>query len=485
MVPGNSGSEPETAGSIRVLRIFGKNVMPLAIIGCGFPERFCLRRALVVSVAFWAAVVAAAANDFADQSQHQWHQWRGPLANGTAPHGDPPITWSEGQNIRWKARLPGEGSATPIIWEDQVFVATAVPTERTVAALPEIRQEPPGGYRTQRPKNLYRFEVLSLDRHTGELLWRSTAIEALPHEGRHSTNTYASASPITDGHRLYVSFGSQGIFCFDLEGNLQWSRQLGQMITRSGWGEGASPALYGDSLVVNWDHEGQSFLVVLDARTGETRWRVERDEVSNWSTPLVVPREDVTQVIVNATRRTTAYDLATGGILWECGGQTTNVIPSPVLLEDLVIVMSGFQGTLACAIPLSATGDITGTDDIVWRHTGQTPYVPSPLLVGERLYFTGVNSAILTCLDARTGRVVTEPRRLPGLRTLYASPVAAQGRVYLVSREGVALVIKDQAGWEVLATNRLDEGFDASPAIVGRQLFLRGNQSLYCIAEEK
>ncbi len=437
------------------------------------------------TVGLCGAEARATAPDFAAQSPYQWHQWRGPLANGTAPHGNPPIRWSEDQHIRWKVRIPGEGSGTPIIWEDLVFVATAIETDQTVDRLPEIGQEPPGGYRTQRPRNRYRFEVRALDRQTGELRWRTTAIEALPHEGRHSTNTYASASPITDGRRLFVSFGSQGIFAFDLEGNPLWSRQLGRMITRSGWGEGASPALYGDALIVNWDHEGESFLVVLDAQTGETRWRVERDEVSNWSTPLVVPRAEGTQIVVNATRRTTSYDLASGEILWECGGQTTNVIPSPVLLDDKVIVMSGFQGTVACAIRLSATGDVSDSEDIVWRHAGQTPYVPSPLLVGERLYFTGVNSAILTCLDARTGRIVTQPQRLPGLRTLYASPVAAQDRIYLVSREGVALVIADRPNWEVLATNRLDDGFDASPAIVGDQLFLRGHEYLYCIGAEE
>jgi outer membrane protein assembly factor BamB len=407
------------------------------------------------------------------------------LANGTAPHGDPPATWSETSNVKWKVPIPGEGSGTPIVWGDQVFLATAIRTDRTVDVLPEIQQEPPGGYLTERPRNIYRFEVLSLDRRTGRIRWQRTATETLPHEGRHATNSYASASPTTDGQRLYVSFGSHGIYCYDLQGNLQWKRELGQMITRLGWGEGASPTLYGDSLVVNWDHEGQSFLIVLDATTGNTRWKVDRDEVSNWSTPLVVPRDGGAQVIVNATRRTTAYDLASGTILWECGGQTTNVIPSPVRFDDTAIVMSGFQGTAAYAIPLGSTGDISGTDRIAWHHPSGTPYVPSPLLVGDRLYFTSGNSAILTCLNARTGQVLAEARRLPGLKSLYASPVAAQGRIYLVGREGVALVIKDQPELEILAMNRLDDGFDASPAIVGHQLFLRGSKHLYCIAENE
>jgi outer membrane protein assembly factor BamB len=380
--------------------------------------------------------------------------------------------------------IPGEGSATPIVWGDQVFVVTAIRTDRTVDVLPKLQQEPPGGYKTERPRNFYRFEVLSLDRRTGKTCWQRTATEEVPHEGRQATNTYASASPSTDGKRLYVSFGSRGIYCYDLQGNLQWKRKLGEMVTRFGWGEGASPALYGESLVVNWDHERGSFLTVLDAITGKTHWKVDRDEVSSWATPLVVQRDGGAQVIVNATKRTRAYDLASGKVLWQCGGQTVNVIPSPVRFDDMAIAMSGFQGTAAYAIPLGSAGDITGTDRIAWHYKTATPYVPSPLLSGDRLYFTTWNSPILTCLNARTGKELMKAQRLTGLKNLYASPVAANGRIYFVSREGAGLVIKDQPKLEVLGKNQLDEGFDASPAIVGSQLFLRGKEHLYCISDE-
>lgn len=438
---------------------------------------------VIVPVCF-AVLATASAADFSSECQRQWHQWRGPLANGTAPYGDPPIRWSETTNIKWKAAIPGEGSATPIVWGDQVFVVAAVRTNRTVDVLPKPDQEPPGGYKTERPRDFYRFEVLSLDRRTGRTLWQRTATEAVPHEGRHDTNTYASASPSTDGERLYVSFGSRGIYCYDLQGNLQWKRDLGQMVTRFGWGEGTSPTLYGDSLVVNWDHEGGSFLVVLDTKTGKSRWKVDRDEVSSWATPLVIPRGGGAQIVVNATKRTTGYDFDTGKVLWQCGGQSLNVIPSPVRIDDMVIAMSGFGSTAAYAIPLGSTGDITGTERIAWHHKTATPYVPSPLLVGDRLYFTKWFSPILTCLDARTGKVLMEAQRLPGLKNLYASPVAASGRIYFVSREGAGLVIKEQPKLEVLGTGQLDEGFDASPAVVGRQMFLRGKKHLYCIAEE-
>lgn len=437
---------------------------------------------MLILPALLAAVTIARGDDFSSESQHQWHQWRGPQANGTAPHGSPPAQWSETANLKWKTAVPGEGSATPIVWGDQVFVLTAIRTEREAPVLPRLEQEPPGGYKTERPRNFYRFEALSLDRRTGETRWRRTATETVPHEGRHGTNSYASASPSTDGRRLYVSFGSRGIYCYDLAGNLQWKRDLGQMVTRFGWGEGSSPALYGDSLAVNWDHEGRSFLALLDATTGKTRWKVDRDEVSSWATPLVTRHDGVTQVVVNATRRTVGYDLASGRVLWQCGGQTVNVIPSPVRFGDLAIAMSGFQGTAAYAIPLGSRGDLTGTDRIAWHHKTATPYVPSPLLVGDRLYFTRWTSPILTCLDARTGKVLMDSQRLPGLKTLYASPVAADGGIYFVSREGRALVIKEQPQLEVLSANSLDDGFDASPAVVGRQMFLRGKTHVYCIA---
>ncbi len=446
--------------------------------------RCCVvRRALFLS-AFLGVVASASADDLSSACRDQWHQWRGPLANGTAPHGDPPVQWSETTNIQWKVEIPGESSATPIVWGDQVFVLAAVRTDRTGPSLPKPEQEPPGGYKTDRPTNYYRFEVVALDRRTGQTLWRRTATETVPHEGRHDTNTYASASPSTDGRRLYVSFGSQGVYCYDLQGNLQWKRDLGRMVTRSGWGEGSSPTLYGDSLVINWDHEGQSFLIVLDAGTGQTRWQVDRDEVSSWATPLVTPYGGRTQIVVNASKRVRAYDLDTGQVLWQCGGQSLNVVPSPVRFEDLVIAMSGYKGTAAYAMPLNSTGDITDTERIAWRHKVNTPYIPSPLLVGDRLYFTKWFSPILTCLDARTGEVRMEAQRLPDLKNLYASPVAAAGRIYFVSREGVVLVLKEQPKIEVLGTSRLDDGFDASPAIVGRQMFLRGKRHVYCIAPQ-
>jgi outer membrane protein assembly factor BamB len=363
-----------------------------------------------------------------------------------------------------------------------VFVVTAAESERTVDQLPAPKMEPPGGYRTRRPRHYYQFRVYCIDRKTGKILWQRVAVECVPHEGHHGNNTYASGSPTTDGKRLYVTFGSYGLFCYDLDGNQIWQRDLGDMVTRFGWGEGASPTVYGDALAVNWDHEGSSAVHVLDAGTGQTRWQAKRDEETTWGTPLIVTYRGTEQLILNATRRVTSYDLNSGDVIWECGGQTAVPIPSPVVLGDMVICMTGYRRSAAYAIGLDAKGDITNTDRIRWHHNRNTPYVPSPLLYGDRLYFTKVNQAVLSCLDARTGKPLMEGVRLPNMREIYASSLGAAGRIYFVGRDGTTVVIKNQAKLEVLAVNRLDDPIDASPAATGRELFLRSKGRLYCIA---
>jgi outer membrane protein assembly factor BamB len=251
--------------------------------------------------------------------------------------------------------------------------------------------------------------------------------------------------------------------------------------TRLSFGEACSPVLHGDSVVLNRDNEGKSHLLVLDARSGEVRWKADRDESSAWATPLVIEHNGRTQIITSASKRVRSYDLATGEIIWECGGQVGNVIPSPVQFGNLVCCMSGYNGSAAFAISLDATGDVTDSNRITWRYNRDTPYVPSPLLYGERLYFNKVNSAILTCLNIRTGDAIIEATRLPDVKNIYASPVGAADRVYFTGRDGTTIVLKHAPKLEPLATNRLDDPIDASPAIVGKQILLRGRKSLYCI----
>lgn len=427
------------------------------------------------------ALVSATAGVAADLDT--WPQWRGPEGNGMAPKGDPPLKWDNTSHVKWKTPIPGRGASTPIVWGDQIFLVTAGDTGKQAAAQDIPKPDPKFKTKTTPPSTYHKFEVLSLDRATGKVRWQKTAAEAVPHEGHHETHSYAASSPVTDGKFLYVSFGSFGIYCFDLEGKQQWKRDLGRMNTRLGWGEGASPALHGDYLVVPWDQEVGSFIVCLDARTGQTKWKMDRDEPTSWATPLIVEAKGKTQVIVNGHNRVRSYDLATGKVLWECGGQTLNAIPTPVVKDGVAICMSGYRGAMVAAVPLDASGDITDTNKLAWKYDKGTPYVPSPILAGDRLYFTQANTGMLTCLDVKTGKPLIDRERLPGINSLYASPVGAKDRIYFTGRDGTVVVIKQADKLEVLTANRLGEGIDASPAIVGKQLFLRGDKHLYCIEE--
>jgi outer membrane protein assembly factor BamB len=430
---------------------------------------------------------AALAQDFATEKYRNWHQWRGPEATGMAPEGNPPLEWSEDKNVQWKVQLPGKSTATPIVWGDQMFLVTAVKTDREVelAPPPESDEGRANPFKIQRPKNVYQFVVMSVDRRTGQTLWQQLAKEEVPHEGHHIDGSFASSTPTTDGKSLFVSFGSRGIYCYDLTGKPKWNRDLGKMTIYNYFGEGCSPVVHGDSVVMNWDHQGGSCIYVLDAATGETRWRVDRDENSSWATPLVVDHAGRAQVIVNGTNRVRSYDLKTGEAIWQCGGQVLAAIPSPVADGKRVFAMTGYMGNALYAIPLDSAGDITDSEKIAWKRKDPgTPYVPSPLLDGELLYFTGGNKGILSCLDAETGKPVFDRKRLEGIANVYASPVGAAGRVYITSREGNTVVVQRGSEVKILATNKLDDRFEASAAIVGNQIFLRGNANLYCIAEQ-
>jgi outer membrane protein assembly factor BamB len=436
-----------------------------------------------------SSVLAATGNPSAN-----WPAWRGPQANGVSPSATPPTEWSETRNVRWKTQIPGRGTSTPIIWDDQVFILTAIPAATPtngVSSAPAVQPTESGrprgrggpGGASEAPTTQQSFTVISYDRTTGKPRWERTARTQVPHEGHHKDHGFASASPVTDGEVLIASFGSFGIYAYDLNGTRLWETDLGDMRTRNSFGEGSSPGLHGNTVVVLWDHEGEDFIVALDKRTGKELWRQNRDEPTGWSTPLIVERDGKLQVVVNGTNKVRAYDLATGNLLWEAGGQTANAIPSPVPHGGRVIVTSGFRGAALQAIQLGASGDLTGTDSIAWSHNKSTPYVPSPLLYGRHLYFFSGNNALLSIFDADTGKPGIEAERLTGIQGVYASPVGAADRVYLIGRDGGALVLRNAATLEVLATNRLDDGFDASPAPVGRDLFLRGRENLYCISE--
>lgn len=413
----------------------------------------------------------------------QWPQWRGPAVDGTSTTADPPVKWDAATNIAWKTPIEGKGSASPIVWGDQVFVTTAIDTG-TMAKPEDIPPPDPrfAEKRTEAPSTYHKFVVLAFDSKTGAVLWEKTCAERVPHEGHHTTHSYAGASPVTDGEKLVVSFGSFGIYCLDLQGNLLWEKQLGRQETRLGWGEAVTAVLHKGRVFINWDHEGDSFLIALDANDGKTLWKVDRDEPSTWATPLVVEHAGKTQIITTGTNQVRSYDAATGDVIWFSDGLTVNCIPSPLQYEDSVVVMSGYKGAIATAIPLDSTGDATGKT--LWKLERGTPYVPSPVLVGNRLYFTQSNNNILSCVDAKSGEVLIDRARLEDVHNFYASPVAAAGRIYFTDREGTTLVLKASDQLEVIATNKLVEEVDASPALVGKQMFVRSAKHLWCIEEK-
>jgi outer membrane protein assembly factor BamB len=381
------------------------------------------------------------------------------------------VEWNENKNIRWKVKIPGKGSSSPIVWGERIFVLAAIPTDKLVEPQETEKppQRPPRGRRRRpgiEPTTVQKFSILAIERRTGKILWQRTAKEELPHEGTHLTGTWASNSPVTDGKHVYAYFGSRGLYCYDMEGNLVWSRDFGNMTIRLGFGEGSSPTLHDDKIIVNWDHEGQSFIVALNKETGEEIWRVNRDEITSWTTPIVVEYNGKLQVVTSATNRVRSYDLERGDLIWESSGMTLNTIPSPVAADGMVFATSGFRGNALLAIRLNdAQGDITESKAIVWTLDRDTPYVPSPLLYDETLYFLKRNSGILSCFNAKTGEEYYRQQRVEGLASVYASPVGAAGRVYIAGREGTTVVIQHGTEFKVLARNTLDEGFDASPLL--------------------
>jgi outer membrane protein assembly factor BamB len=449
-----------------------------------------------------AANAAAGAQD--------WPQWRGPGLTGSAPAAaNPPTEWGPEKNIRWKVKLPGSGSSTPVIWGDRVFIQTAVPAgpagpaadagggapdpEAAPTVAVQFQQRQRGQGRGGRrggfgggapPTTPFRFVLMCLDRKTGQTVWEQTARELIPHEGHHGDHGYASHSPVTDGTHVWAFFGSRGLHCYDMDGNRKWEKDLGKQQTRAGFGEGSSPAVHGDTIVVNWDHEGEDFVAAFDKLTGEEKWRQPRDEPTTWTTPLIVEHEGKAQVIVSGTNRIRSYDLASGKQIWECGGMTQNVIPTPVAADGMVFVTSGFRGYALLAIKLGREGDLTGTDAIAWKVDRDTPYVASPLLADGKLYFFADRGGVLSCYDAKTGKPLVQRQRIDAIDNVYASPVAAGGRLYLVGRDGTTVVMRHADKLEELAVNELGEGVDASPAVAGNELFLRGRQHLFCIAEK-
>ena len=396
------------------------------------------------------------------EAQRNWPEWRGPLGTGEAPLATPPKEWDGTKNVAWKVAIPGVGKSTPVIWNDLVVLTTAVPKD----ASPEPELE---------------WTVMAYGRKDGALKWKRIVKTAKPHEGHHKDGTFASGSALTDGKRIYAFMGSRGLYALDFKGDVLWQKELGLMRTRNGFGEGSSATVHGSTLVITWDHEDADFVAAYDSATGKELWRQTRDEPTTWATPHVVVHNGTPQVVVNGTNKLVSYDLKTGEPVWQTGGTTLNVIPSPVSANGIVYAMAGFRGNSLKAIKLAeAKGDVTGTPAVVFTYDKDTPYVPSPLLYKGGLYFLKSNSGILTQLDAGTG-AVRYMQRLDAAPNVYASPVGANGLVYIVGREGTTVVLEAGNDFKIVATNVIDEAIDASPAVVDKELYIRGAKNLYRI----
>lgn len=421
-----------------------------------------------------------ASNLFA-QNNNNWPQWRGPLATGAAEKGNPPKEFSETKNLKWKTPIPGKGHATPVVWENNIIVQTAVPTaEKGDTTLKSEPSRMPG----TSSNFIQDYKVILVDRESGKIKWEKTVAKEMPIEDTHKLGSWASNSPCTDGEFIYAYFGSRGLFCLDFEGNILWQKDFGQMVKVMNFGEGESPFLYNDRLFIQWDSEDQSFMVALDKKSGEEVWRKSRNEKSSWSTPFAIEVNGKIQVITSATTQVRSYDYNNGEIIWTSSGLTRNVIPNPVYADGILYVMSGFRGNALQAIDLAkAKGDITGSDAILWSYNQDTPYTPCPLLMDGKLYFLRANNGELTCLDAKTGKVFYSKEKLEGIGNLYSSPSGVGNHIY-VAAENTCLVVKAGEKFEILSSNELNDNFHASPVIVGNELILRGFEFMYCFTEE-
>ena len=412
----------------------------------------------------------------------KWASWRGPSQNGVAhDKSDPPVSWSEEKNVKWKYKLTGLGHSTPVVWGDHIFVTSAQPFGPKFDPIPETA---PGAHDNQRVTQRHRFLVTAISRKTGKELWTKNLKETIPHEGGHFTGSLASASPLTDGKRVFAFFGSHGLYCLDFNGKLLWKKTIGKMNSKHAHGEGSTPAIHEDTIVINWDHEDQSFVVALDTRTGKQKWKVDREEVTSWSSPIIVKVDGKFQAIVPGTKLTRGYDLKSGDVVWACGGLSNNVVASPVHEDGVVYVGSSYDTQAFLAIKVSgAKGDITGTDHVLWFRRRHTPYVPSPLIYKNVLYFFRHYQGILYRVQGSTGEE-KNAMRLLGITNLYASPIAAAGRVYIVDRGGKTIVLDHAEEPKALALNRLADSFSASPVAVENQLILRGEKFVYCLEKE-
>jgi len=438
---------------------------------------------LAVLLTIWATHPTA-------EAQPNWPQFRGADSRGIATDARLPDRWSAEENVAWKRDIPGRGWSSPIVWGSRVFLTTVVNTGETEAPKKGLYF---GGDRPQPPASPHLWRVLCLDLPTGELLWERQVHEGVPQTPIHLKSSYASETPVTDGQRVYACFGNVGIFCFDLDGNELWRKPIPPHAMRYGWGTAASPVLHDGVLYLVNDNEEESYLLALDAATGEERWRTPRDEKSNWATPFIWRNSQRVEIITPGTEQVRSYDLQ-GKLLWSLRGMSSITIATPFAEGDLLYISSGYvldPSKPIYAIRPGATGDITlaegqtANEFIAWSNSKVAPYNPTSLLHDGRLYVL-YDRGLLSCFRGVDGSQLYGPERLPNGRAFTASPWARGGQVFCLNEDGVTFVLKAGDAFELSHTNTLaeDDMCMATPAIAGDRLLIRSSSRIYCIRDK-
>jgi outer membrane protein assembly factor BamB len=444
--------------------------------------------AFLAAFAFCLTALSGSLSDSVPSSTRgtNWPQWRGPEGTGISTETGLPLEWSRDKNILWKTPLPGRGHSSPAIWGNRIFLTAdiegeIIPGAKAVIHFNEGKEfkhpDSTGGDRR------HTMKVLCLDRDTGRLLWERTAYDGKVYDDRHRKGSYAAATPATDGIRVYAWFGTEGIYCFDRSGKQIWKASLGPIPT-VGMGPGSSPVLFKDLVILLCDEDNgdNSFIAALDKKTGKVEWKTPRKVEASWATPLLVSTPERNELVCSGNQWIISYDPATGKELWRVKGHGSNAIATPLKGQGMVFVYAGFPEKHTLAIKLGASGDLTGSSNIVWTYERGTAYVPSSILYDDYIYLMS-DRGLLTCLDAKTGAVQYDNGRIPIPATFTASPVAVDGKILLTSEDGDTFIIKAGPKHEVLATNSVEEAVFSSPAISQGRIFIRGEKNLFCIGK--
>ncbi len=437
----------------------------------------------------WLAVVFLAGASNAVESAH-WPQFRGPEARGVVESDVLPTRWSATENVAWKTEIPGRGWSSPIVWGNRVVLTTVINTGESEKPKKGLYF---GGDRPTPPDSLHRWMVYCLDLETGAVLWERQVHEGKPASPIHLKNSFASETPVTDGERIYCVFGNVGIFCFDWEGKPQWSHRLEPHKIRFGWGTAASPVLHAGRLYLVNDNDEDSYLLALNAKTGEEVWRTARDEKSNWATPFVWQHDLRTEIVTPGTGKVRSYDLD-GQLLWTLEGMSSITIATPYATGGLLYLSSGYvMDPLKpiYAVRPGATGDISLKDGetsnqwIAWSQSKAAPYNPSTLVHKNRLYVL-YDMGMTACYDATDGTEMYSRQRIPQGRAFTASPWAYADKVFFLNEDGVTFVSQAGDRFEVLHSNALaeDDMCMATPAMAGDRLLIRTAARLYCIRQQ-